>query len=738
MSTVTPYESSMRLGSGFNSYTQEMCLQDAVKIIAGVQNSSDTRPSTSTERSDQAFVSAVITQQSKTTANLTQGPTDVRPNGGATALPKSQCSPDVHPIDHPPGHPDNMPTSDGAHPDNAATHESARPLGSTTISVPLHPNGNSLSDCPVDSSVPSSKPAPPGRNMNQIVTYCSRSVDNLTDIVESLNISSSSSIKYGTVKAAGSASFVNENKINSSDLNYILTVKVTNETSPIPAQMQFNLIKNLDPKDFTEVYGDCFISGFIEGGEFNAIISIKVNSKSKIAAVKAAAEAEFQIAAAPGLSVGTKAEFAKDKNDTWKDTETTISVSWSGGGTVKDPEQKWDLPTVIDVAARFPYLVEKTAQRTSAILTRYTSLRSWHEANGNLPLKDRFVIRNYELCSLYTQDLFSGYTAYKSLWARISEILKNPDKYKAREPSELVPEPFALTPESLNAARLLARKGMVQISDEASRLITEPHIADLDANGEMRPLPYVYPGELARRLPIRLQHPSIRDQITLGGVANKALTAAEIAAVGKWAALEDVFFSPLSGDAPSSKSPLFHGKNMLFCSLDHFANADTEIESISKLRLHGHQHRHLEIFADFKQHSKNCEGYLAAVGFSTGSDAGTMTASADGTHKHIGRASENHKYWSLLADLNLSQCQKIMVEWHPGSGRIAGLMLLDAIGNEITSWVQYGQAKAQKPPGLRIEEQVAPDVLGSYKLCGFWGNADAIVVSRIGAIWVKV
>lgn len=48
----------------------------------------------------------------------------------------------------------------------------------------------------------------------------------MADIIDALNISSSLSIKYGTIKGSGSASYVNENKVNDSDLNFIVTVKV--------------------------------------------------------------------------------------------------------------------------------------------------------------------------------------------------------------------------------------------------------------------------------------------------------------------------------------------------------------------------------------------------------------------------------------------------------------------------------------------------------------------------------
>ena len=327
-------------------------------------------------------------------------------------------------------------------------------------------------------------------------------VDNVSDIMDALNISTSASIKYGTVKCAGNSSIVNENKVNQSDLNYIVTVKVTNETSTIADKMTFNPIPELDNKKFTEVFGDCFISGFTEGGEFSAIVSIKVSDKSKISAVKAAAEAEIAIAAAPGLSVGTKNSLDRHKSDVWDDTETTISVNWAGGGTIKPADEKWDLKTVVDVATRFPHLVQTCAQRTSAVLTRYTSLRSFNEANARNPPDDRFRILDYDLCSLYTQDLFSAFLAYKNIWKDLSDMLKHTEEYKEREQSRDIPNPIQLTPQGLNEARLLARKGMTQISDITKDLITEPSLADLNENHEQRPVPYMWPSELRTRMPV--------------------------------------------------------------------------------------------------------------------------------------------------------------------------------------------------------------------------------------------
>ena len=277
--------------------------------------------------------------------------------------------------------------------------------------------------------------------------------------------------------------------------------------------MEFKPIPNLDPAAFTEVYGDCFISGFIEGGEFSAIISIKVDSKSKISAVKAAAEAEIAVAAVPGLSVGAKNDLEKKHSALWKDTETTISVNWSGGGELKPEDQKWDLASVVAVASRFPNMVETCAQKTSAILTRYTCLKSFHEENAKLPEGNKFLIRNYELCSLYTQELFNAYMTNKQLSTKIADMAKYPERYRERKKTEGIPNPIEMTPQGLKEARLEARKGMVQIADEAMMLITRPELAGIDkVNNTLRTPPCSDPGELARRLPVS-SHSSLSEYI---------------------------------------------------------------------------------------------------------------------------------------------------------------------------------------------------------------------------------
>ena len=64
--------------------------------------------------------------------------------------------------------------------------------------------------------------------------------------------------------------------------------------------------------------------------------------------------------------------------------------------------------------------------------------------------------------------------------------------------------------------------------------------------------------------------------------------------------------------------------------------------------------------------------------------------------------------------------------------------MVDGQGQELTSWKAYGQGKVSMPAGLKSVEQEAPDERGGWVLAGFWGHADSVVITSVGAIWRKV
>lgn len=163
----------------------------------------------------------------------------------------------------------------------------------------------------------------------QIVTYSSRFVDKLSDVTDAMNISGSLSIKTATIGGKANGSYVDSDKFKESDVNFHLQVKVTNQIHDAVGQYCiFNKIPNVGKADFVPVYGDSFISGWEEGGELNAIISMKVTDKSKIFEIKAHLEAELSPAGGKALSGELSADATIEKKNLSKSTETTIAVNW--------------------------------------------------------------------------------------------------------------------------------------------------------------------------------------------------------------------------------------------------------------------------------------------------------------------------------------------------------------------------------------------------------------------------
>ena len=235
-------------------------------------------------------------------------------------------------------------------------------------------------------------------------------------------------------------------------------------------------------------------------------------------------------------------------------------------------------------------------------------------------------------------------------------------------------------------------------------------------------------------LTIREQADLVRRDTNFG-----LLTSEEVSKIGHWARDGDLEFAPLVGDhVQPQRSWLGKQKDTLFCTLDSAADS-SKLDTMIKLRFHAHEHRSVNWLGVFgrQSRSKRYHGHLSAIGFSTSRDTSSPSRQ-DGVHRLVGEPNENHRFWSQpLADLRYAKAAKLRVEYLPGSNCLAGIIVLDATGQEITSWKQYGQAKVSPPAGLKIVEQEPPDARSGWVLAGFWGHVDSLVINSVGAIWRK-
>ncbi|KAF2007639.1 hypothetical protein P154DRAFT_152 [Amniculicola lignicola CBS 123094] len=267
------------------------------------------------------------------------------------------------------------------------------------------------------------------KEVSQIVSYSSRFVEKLSDITDAMNISASLSIKTSKIGGSANGAFIDSDKFKESDLNFFIQVKVVNQSTMARNYTEFEKI-DVPPAQFNDVYGDCFISGWEEGGELNALLSIKCKDKSKKQTIQAQLEAQL---GTPVLSGKVTGAFGQEGAETNKWTETTISVNWSGGGKLKKEDAVWDVNSLTLAAANFPDKVMMTPQRTYAILTKYTALKSFHKQMGG------FTPLDYESAGIYTSALLDSYMDYKSIWKQIqvatAELETGQTQLKIAQPS---------------------------------------------------------------------------------------------------------------------------------------------------------------------------------------------------------------------------------------------------------------------------------------------------------------
>ncbi|WQF85312.1 hypothetical protein CDEST_10326 [Colletotrichum destructivum] len=294
----------------------------------------------------------------------------------------------------------------------------------------------------------------------QEVTYRTSVIDTVTDITSAMNINPVFSIKYDIFDAKGKGDFINTSKVKESDISFLTSVKVVNEVVEDYSLTKFDYIPHVKAEHFAEVYGDSFISGFQEGGEFTAVISIKAKDRQKASSIKARWVSSLMTANFLTLFNGGKysaAAFFKEKFTMGVDgeskmddmsllegNETIVSVTWTGGGQeFKRPEDGWTFETMRAAALKFPDMVARTPMRTKAILTKYSALQSFHSAlaagQSAIPL-----IPSYGKAEVYIAILQEAYIDFKiiaknlqvlsfNVGAGTEELVESPAARRMRE-----------------------------------------------------------------------------------------------------------------------------------------------------------------------------------------------------------------------------------------------------------------------------------------------------------------
>ncbi|KAF2738959.1 hypothetical protein EJ04DRAFT_519903 [Polyplosphaeria fusca] len=372
---LAPYNEAMRLGMGFNSYTQRLCVNDVVRKPGGIRaTESDLKP-----------------QQPQLTGSGAGANDSLVKSGDDSGMLGNSSS-------------------------GAATVQSTSKDGQSTVS--------------------------------QVVSWEAGFIDRVSEVTNKLNISGALTITVDALAGAElEGHYLDSNALKASEVNYNILVKVSNQRLVAPDITEFTPIPNVPESKFTEIYGDCFISGFIEGGIFHAMVSKNLIDESAVKEMGGKLGLKLKVA---GVGEG-KVSASGEKVDTnnMADHKTKITLNWSGGGDIKpDHVKEWDISRLMEVAMEFPDKVaallthpqvhrrhsafqppatnRKIDHGSSAVLTKYSSLRTFHEQTvRGSPL-------DYENAGIYTSSLLDTYMEYKLLWSTLAQTISDHDHGKIR------------------------------------------------------------------------------------------------------------------------------------------------------------------------------------------------------------------------------------------------------------------------------------------------------------------
>ncbi|KAJ7065375.1 hypothetical protein C8F01DRAFT_743716 [Mycena amicta] len=308
-SSTAPYDASMRLGMGFNSFTQELCLADAIVKTASSQKKDQRNASPSVE------------------------------HGGSNVKVSKQKVLEA----------------------NAALDQ----------------------------------------QVHSTVKFVSR----YSELVDALGVSAASQIQH----ARGHyAAFLNVDNFNDHHVDYLIRV-VASRPVPCSELTELDIIPNLPKEEFSKIYGDSFISGFNEGGEFVALISVKLAdpSHANIAAVKRQLEETMDLT----FRVGSET-VAPDSRPLVLEGEFKTVVQ-RRGGQISEAPSKWTLRDIREEAMAFAKHAFAYPVRLSPILTKYTTLRSFHVAK----MQHAFVVPEYDRhgANVHAEALLDAYVEYRAV-----------------------------------------------------------------------------------------------------------------------------------------------------------------------------------------------------------------------------------------------------------------------------------------------------------------------------------
>lgn len=272
---------------------------------------------------------------------------------------------------------------------------------------------------------------------------------------------------------------------------------------------------------------------------------------------------------------------------------------------------------------------------------------------------------------------------------------------------------------------------------KASRLVDHPHLAYADYDPvtmktQMKRPNYGYPEVLRARLPIQIENDAADDSWTQDAAA--VMTHAF--------SRNDDLFCHIIGDPLSARRTYKSFTSLTLNESQHRTGKDVQ-NQLARLSLHGYHH-HLLSPGRF---SKDSNRAIGAIGFAFAHDSASAKGkNLDACSIHYGRPTfhddtNSFKAIDFAKGATPADITRIDISYVPGTGRIAGIALVDKFGQAVTerlAWKQWESA-GHEPAGLKVVTQQPPSDGSQWRFVGVCGDFDSTmwgeVLARVSGIW---
>src|SRR5215211_1757754 len=201
-----------------------------------------------------------------------------------------------------------------------------------------------------------------------IVSFSMMQVSTVEDLMSSLNISAAGSGGFGLFSASARMDFAKSCKVHSSSVFLFVSVKVREAFASIKApgitDAAAQLFADGQEERFQGQFGDMFVRGLLNGGEFTGVIEVSTKDETDHEAVSLGLSASYAAFSAEGT-------FDSKFSQTVSTHSTKVQCHIEGGLDSPVPTQ---VDSMTDRAVNFPGTVKNNAVSYVALLNSYDIL----------------------------------------------------------------------------------------------------------------------------------------------------------------------------------------------------------------------------------------------------------------------------------------------------------------------------------------------------------------------------